>query len=402
MYREPVSGLPPGLPAGTGLGPEQLRHRSPKLMRILVLTKRQYMGRDLLDDRYGRFRELPLALASEGHQVDGLCLSYRRRQEGRQADTSAAARVAWRSLNAWRLLPVGPRSYWRELDRIASETHPDVVWACSDAPHALLGVRAARRLGAKLVIDLYDNFESYGLTRLPGMRAALGRAVRAADGVTCVSEPLAGLVRNQYGYSGPIEVIENAVPADAFRPINREQARAILKLPQDAVLIGTAGSLSRSRGIEVLFTAFSRLAEQQPDVHLVLAGHKDRDVMLPNSSRVHYLGLLPPDRVPVLLSALNVSVICNRESAFGSYCFPQKFYESVACGVPVISAGVGAMRELLKDRPANRFEPEDSDSLLQKLREQIALPTPVPLSVPTWNDLGERLTAFLGGVVGRL
>jgi hypothetical protein len=32
-------------------------------MKIFVLTKRQYMGKDLLDDRFGRFRELPLELA---------------------------------------------------------------------------------------------------------------------------------------------------------------------------------------------------------------------------------------------------------------------------------------------------------------------------------------------------
>ncbi len=32
-------------------------------MKILVLTKRQYMGKDLIGDRFGRFRELPLELA---------------------------------------------------------------------------------------------------------------------------------------------------------------------------------------------------------------------------------------------------------------------------------------------------------------------------------------------------
>ena len=35
-------------------------------MKILVLTKRQYMGKDLLDDRFGRFRELPLEFALRG------------------------------------------------------------------------------------------------------------------------------------------------------------------------------------------------------------------------------------------------------------------------------------------------------------------------------------------------
>lgn len=395
MYHEPLSGLPPGLPAGTCLGPQQSRHDRPKRMRILVLTKRQYMGRDLLDDRYGRFRELPLALAAEGHQVDGLCLSYRRCHEGPYADTSASARVTWRSLNFWRLVPVSPGSYWRELDRIASETRPDVVWACSDAPHALLGVRAARRLGARLVIDLYDNFESYGLTRLPGMRAALRRAVRAADAVTCVSRPLASFVRDRYRFVGPVEVIENAVPADTFRPLDREQARAALKLPADAVIIGTAGSVSRSRGIEVLFEAFAQLSRERPDVHLVLAGSRDRGLAIPTGDRVHDLGILAPDRVPYVLSALNVSVISNRESDFGSYCFPQKFYETVACGVPVVVAATGAMREVLRDRPENLFQPEDATSLVAALRRQIDSPLVLPMAAPTWQDLGRGLSSFL-------
>ena len=43
-------------------------------MRILVLTKRQYMGKDLLDDRFGRFWELPLELARLRHEATGIRL----------------------------------------------------------------------------------------------------------------------------------------------------------------------------------------------------------------------------------------------------------------------------------------------------------------------------------------
>ena len=33
-------------------------------MKILVLTKRQYMGKDLLDDRFGRFRGTALGASA--------------------------------------------------------------------------------------------------------------------------------------------------------------------------------------------------------------------------------------------------------------------------------------------------------------------------------------------------
>lgn len=46
-------------------------------MRILVLTKRQYMAKDLIDDRFGRFWKLPMELARLGHKRRGLRLNYR-------------------------------------------------------------------------------------------------------------------------------------------------------------------------------------------------------------------------------------------------------------------------------------------------------------------------------------
>jgi len=72
-------------------------------LQILVLTKRQYMHKDLIDDRFGRFREIPLALAQMRHQVKGLCLSYQEKNEGWLKDGP----VLWKSINAGALKIVG-------------------------------------------------------------------------------------------------------------------------------------------------------------------------------------------------------------------------------------------------------------------------------------------------------
>ena len=363
-------------------------------MRILVLSKRQYTNLDLIDDRFGRLRELPVALTRLGHEVAGVCLSYRPRDEGRRDDVIENAHVAWHTLNFKRLLPWDAMSYWRTIDKIGRNFHPDLVWACSDALHAILGLRVSKRLGASLVIDLYDNFESFAATRIPGMTSAFRHALRCADGITCVSYPLARYVRETSSTKAPIKVIENAVPEGIFYPMDRTSCRRELALPQDGIFIGTAGAISKSRGIETLFRAFKILARERPDVHLVLAGTCDKGLILPQSSRLHYFGTLPPNKVPVFLSSLNIAVICNRESAFGKYCFPQKFYESVACGLPVVAAATGSMLELLKDKPEQLFEPENVDSLVAVLRNQIDSLTTMPLNVPTWTTLGNQLERF--------
>lgn len=363
-------------------------------MRILVLSKRQYTNLDLINDRFGRLRELPLALAAAGHEVSGICLSYRPRDEGKFNDAQDDAQVVWHALNVKRLLPCGSKSYWHTINELGKGFRPDLVWACSDALHVILGVRVAKRLGASLVIDLYDNFESFPVTRIPGITSVFRRALRRADGITCVSHPLARYVHKTSSCKCPIDVVENAVPEGLFYPMGQLKCRRELKLPTDGFFIGTAGAISKSRGIEALLNAFEILAQERHDVHLVLAGALDQDLTLPKNSRLHYLGMLPPSKVPIVLSALDVSVICNRESEFGKYCFPQKFYESVACGVPVVAAAVGSMLELLKDRPECLYKPDNVDSLVTVLRRQLTSAVALPLEVPTWSMLGKRLENF--------
>ena len=48
-------------------------------MRIVVLCKRQYTNRDVIDDRYGRLWEIPAELARAGHSVTCVSFSYARK-----------------------------------------------------------------------------------------------------------------------------------------------------------------------------------------------------------------------------------------------------------------------------------------------------------------------------------
>jgi len=364
-------------------------------MRILVLSKRQYTGRDLIDDRFGRIRELPIALAEAGHQVAGVCLSYRPRDERVHDDVKANIRVNWHSLNAHRLIPFSTGNYGLTVGAVVNALRPDVIWACSDAFHAILGVQFAKKFRAALVVDLYDNFESFTATRFPLIKTAFRRALRRADGITCVSQPLVRYVRKISRYKGPIEVIENAVPTGVFRPRNQKMCRREFGLPSKGIFIGTAGAISRSRDIDTLFNAFQILAQRSSNIHLVLAGPCDKGISLPQNTHVHYVGDLSPEKVPTLLSTLDVSIICNRDSAFGKYCFPQKFYESLACEIPTVAAAIGAMRELLHSYPAHLYEPQNAESLAVAVMGMIDHPVLLPFKVPTWKSLGHRLEDFL-------
>ena len=356
--------------------------RNPSFLQILVLTKRQYMSKDLLDDRFGRFREIPLALGQMGHEVKGLCLSYSKRNEGWVQDGP----VLWKSINATRLKLPGLLRFIVEAQKLAKKS--DVIWACSDSFYGIIGYFLSLKYHIPLVFDLYDNFEYFLMARMPIIKQLYRWVIRKSAAITCVSRPLARLVRS-YRKNGRVYVIENAVRKDLFKPMIKKTCRDVLKLPQNARLVGTAGALDRNRGIQFLFEAFDMLKTKHLGLHLVLAG--PRNIRIPFDNRVHDLGILPLEKVPILLNALDVVIICNRENEFGRYCFPQKAREIMACDIPLIAARVGSMAELLKNHSEWLFDPDDASDLARVLENRLGDRRTGYEKVLSWSEVATEL-----------
>jgi glycosyltransferase involved in cell wall biosynthesis len=363
-------------------------------MRIAYLCKRQYMGHDVIADRYARLYEQPYQLARRGHDVLGLCLSYRPTDARDENHDAGEGSLRWIGLT-----PGGTRlglaSYpFHALARLR-EFRPDILVGASDAPHIVLGHWLAKRLGVPFAADLYDHFESFGLSRLPGLVPLYRRALRNAAVVSCVSEPLADLVKNGYRARGRVMALPSTIDRAVFYPRDRQASRTGLGLPLDAKLVGTAGGLSREKGIEPLYRAFEALARNDPNLHLVLAGPLDPGCLPPTGPRVHYLGMLTHAQTAELFSALDVGVVYVRDTPYGRYSFPQKAYEMAACGIPMAVARVGAMASLFSDTLQALFEPDDEVSLADTIRVQLNQPVPKQIQVRDWQNMaGDIETAY--------
>ncbi|HIJ79884.1 MAG: glycosyltransferase family 4 protein [Desulfobulbaceae bacterium] len=349
-----------------------------------------------MDDRYGRLYELPAELAMLGHQVAGLCLSYRPREQGPSLTrTPKKNQVAWSSVNLGPFILPGLLRYFRKLKEIINDFHPDLIVAGSDALHCIFGQRIAEKHHLPCVLDLYDNFESFGLTLVPGISPLFRKAVAKAEGITCVSAQLERHVLTNYRPRGMVTTIVNAIPAELFQGKDKMIARQKLGLPAEAKLIGTAGALSKNRGIKTLIEAYNELAAHDPTIHLVLAGPQEPTIKLANDPKIHYLGELPYSEIPFLFSALDVGIICNVDSGFGRFCFPQKAYEMMACNLPVVAAGVGTMAELLSAFPEQLFSPGDVTGLVRAIRGQLTNPRQPEIPIVTWPQQAQKLLSFI-------
>jgi glycosyltransferase involved in cell wall biosynthesis len=369
-------------------------------LRILWLCKRRYMRKDVILDRYARLYELPLELARRGHEVHGICLNYRGRGPAIEGHARAAAgRLEWRSLDLGRLVWPGLARWRRTVLEHVARWRPDIVVGASDSLHVALAHHVARRSGVPFAVDLYDNFESFGLTRVPGLRRAYHAALAAAAAVTCVSEPLRRLIADRHAGAARAITLESTIDPARFRPHPRAESRAALGLPLEGKLIGTAGALSRERGTAALYAAYEALRRERSGVALALAGSRPDSLPLPHAADVYFLGELPHARIPQFFSALDVAVICLRDDPFGRYAFPQKAYEIVGCGAPLVAPAVGAMAELLAPWPDSLYRPDDAADLLRCLERQLAQPTPPTIEPPSWAAQAARLEAALVGAV---
>lgn len=362
-------------------------------MRILFLTKQQYMGKDLLRDRFGRFYELPRALATAGHRVRGVCLKYWRDDDGSGFELSGGEAIQWSSHDlGWNWL-AGFVAHYRRVTKIARSFQPEIVVGASDSMHVLLADRLAFLLNVPLALDLYDNFESYGATKVPGLRGGLNRGIKNASAISVVSEELREKIAQEHSPRGALLTITNAVCPKLFYPFDQDQARQELGLPRHALLIGTAGALTRNRGIEILYPAFDLLLHSHDNLYLVVAG--PRDDSLPQHDRIIDLGQLAQAKVGKLFAALDVGVICNRASEFGNYCFPQKLYEMLACQLPVVAPDFGVTGKLLAGAPQFLFNADRKETLVAAVERQLRERHVAPLSVPTWAEQGRRFEEML-------
>lgn len=343
---------------------------------------------------------MPRQLARLGHQVRGYCLDYHARSDGEWTHEVDAGSLAWESTSLGTTKLPQIALYPLRVLRGLKAYRPDLLIGASDIPHVVMTAWLSRKLDIPYCVDLYDNFEGFGQARIPSFVSALRHATRHAALVTTTSEPLREFVLNTYGAHGTVIAMPSSVDLAVFRRGDKREARQRLGLPLDARLIGTAGGLYRDKGVEPIYTAWPQLAAKMPDLHLVLAGPYREDFPPPEGDRVHYLGNLSHGRVADLFRALDVGIISILDTPFGRYCFPQKAYEMLACGLPMAVSAVGEMRSLFAQNPTVLFPPSDSESLAVALAEQLSNPSLPDVEIRDWRQIIEELAPHLVRIAG--
>ncbi|MGN6161484.1 MAG: glycosyltransferase [Marmoricola sp.] len=239
-------------------------------------------------------------------------------------------------------------SFWYRTQRAIRAWKPDLVHA-HDANTLMVVGYAARRLGVPFV---YDSHELWTMRQVFERRTLAVRLegpierfwIRRARGVITVSPSIAQWLRDTYRLRRTPALVRNSPPFGGSVPARESgRLRELAGLGPETSVVAFCGKISPSRGIERGVEALVHLDER---VHFVLMGPGSAAQLaalaqlaerLGVSDRVHVVGSVPGDQVSAALADADVSLVLPEPVTLNyAYSLPNKLFESMQAGVPVL------------------------------------------------------------------
>lgn len=149
---------------------------------------------------------------------------------------------------------------------------------------------------------------------------------------------------NSFLFRGqPHTVIPNSIDTNVFRPVDRQQARAVLNFPQeDKIILFVSQSLAvRRKGFALLQESLAKIEYSGNLTVCTMGDWKGGD----NLGHINHLSLgTVTDELllSIVYSAADVFVFPSIEDNL-----PNVILESLSCGTPVVSYSIGGLKDLV-------------------------------------------------------
>jgi beta-1,4-mannosyltransferase len=261
--------------------------------------------------------------------------------------------------------------HWLEL-LYAAPTRGRAIRRLAEVLSGLAWVKAR---GGKIVYTVHNlhphEQDALALSRVANVAvSALVDALHVHD-----EEAKIGAAR-VYGRPDRIYVVPHGSYIGAYpNGCSRQEARARLGLPEDAVTYLCLGQIRRYKGIEDLIAAFKQLSTDGGDCQLVLAGHvhdpayaKSLSELTLGQEGIHtWFHYVDDSELQYFMNACDVCVLPYRDvTTSGAAILAFSF------GRPVVAPALGGFAELVADGRGIVYDPTAPDGLLHALQRACA------------------------------
>jgi len=200
--------------------------------------------------------------------------------------------------------------------------------------------------------------------------------LKRADAFSAISPEIASEWTSSGIPSKKIYLISNAVDTQHFVPVEAAEKISLRKklgLPQNVTIAIYTGRLVSYKGLPLLLKVWNDIRDKYENVLLILAGtggldiHNCEDELREyvkfNRLENHVLFTGAVQNVPEYLQASDFFAFPTENDAF-----PSSVVEAMACGLPVVSTPVGAIKIIINDgKTGLLIEPGNAEQLYQAL-----------------------------------
>lgn len=293
-------------------------------------------------------------------------------------------------------------SVLRRVDALRRKFDFDLIDAHFVYPDGFAAVLLGKVLRRPVVVTSHGtDLNLY--SRFPLVRKLLIYTLSKADAVVTVSKAL----KNQALWLGAsqekVSVIPNGVQLSKFRPIPQPEARRRLGLPENRRILLSVGLLIPRKGFRYLIEAVGQLVQDHAwsDLLLIIVGEGRLRPVLERLIRerglghhVMLAGAKPHEEIYLWQGAADL--FCLASSREG---WPTVFFETFACGKPVVATKVwGAPEAIPSDDYGILVDGQDPKLLAQGVRRAFERPWDAEKLIcyaeeNTWRHVAERVLA---------
>jgi len=315
------------------------------------------------DDDYPwdvRVQKIGRALSAAGHHVALACRNRKRQDprvelDGMSLHRMKPLRALPAKVDVGLMFPAFFSPRWlAHIGSVAREQRTDVLMV-RDLPLALAGVAVGKSLGLPVVLDMAENYPAVlrafqmrngpsltdRVVRNPTLASWVERAaLRSVDRMLVVSEEVRQRMIKMGFPAEHVAVVYNTPQLERFSqtPVPEDIAQ---RYAGDELVLLYSGMVLPFRGLDTLVEAMPKILQEVPVLD-------DLARKIGVRKRLELLGFKPIEELPGYFARADMSVIPHLRGEHIDTTVPNKLFDAMAMGRPVVSSDAPAVERILR------------------------------------------------------